>query len=87
MPVIRILSRRARAIEVVHPTTPRVGIFVKTQRARSTGPQAHLSPYIVDEDRAVNAQVFYALGRLGWILGALLLGLLVGRALMRSAGL
>lgn len=61
MSVIRFPSRRARPIEVVHPTTPRVGIFVKAQHARSTGPQAHQTPYIADEEMGVRRQVFRAL--------------------------
>lgn len=75
MPMIRFLSRRARNIEVVHPTAPRVGIFVKAQRARSTGPQAHLNTYIADEERLVRGQVIVALGRLTLILCVVALGL------------
>lgn len=68
MPVIRFPSRRPRNIEVVHPTTPRVGIFVKAQRARSTGPQAHQHPYISNEEQIVRNQVLHALVVLGIVL-------------------
>lgn len=70
MPVIRFPSRRTRAVDVVHPTTPRVGIFVKAQRARSTGPEAHESPYIADEERSMRRQVFSALAWLAVILAS-----------------
>lgn len=80
MAVIRFPSRRPRNIEVVHPTTPRVGIFVKAQRARSTGPQAHQHPYIADKERGVRHQVRDALVRFTAIALGLYCGLGVGRA-------
>jgi hypothetical protein len=68
MPVIRLSTRRTRALDPIHPTTPRVGIFVKAARARSTGPQANQHPYVADEERAVRGQVRHALIMLGLIL-------------------
>jgi len=68
MPVIRFPSHRPRPVEVVHPTTPRVGIFIKAQRARSTGPQAHQTPYIDDEELRMRRHVFRALIGLSAIL-------------------
>lgn len=85
MSVIRFLPRRTREVKVVHPTTPRVGIFVKAQRARSTGPQAHQHPYISDEERAVRGQVLDALGRLTMIIASLALGLQLGGFLRQAA--
>lgn len=69
--------RRERALEPIHRTTPRVGIFVQAQRARATGPQAHQTPYIADEERAVRGQVLDALVRFA----AILLGLYCGAGL------
>jgi hypothetical protein len=80
MAVIRLPARRVRALEPIHRTTPRVGIFVQTQRARATGPQAHQHPYIADEERGVRGQVLDALGRFAVILLGLYCGLGVGRA-------
>lgn len=70
--------RRTRALDPIHRTTPRVGIFVIAQRARSTGPQAHLHPYIGDEERAVRHQVLHALGKFAAICCGLVIGLQVG---------
>lgn len=80
MAVIRLPARRMRALEPIHRTTPRVGIFVQAARARSTGPQAHLSPYVADEERTVRGQVFDALVRFTAILLGLYCGLGAGRA-------
>lgn len=80
MAVIRLPTRRTRALAPIHPTTPRVGIYVKAQRARSTGPQAHQHPYIADEERGVRHQVLDALGRFTAISLGLYCGLGVGRA-------
>jgi hypothetical protein len=79
MAVIQLPVRRARELEPIHRTTPRVGIFVQAQRARATGPQAHQTPYIADEERAVRRQVFDALTRFAIILLGLYLGTSVGR--------
>jgi hypothetical protein len=80
MAVIRLPARRVRALEPIHRTTPRVGIFVQAQRARSTGPQSHEHPYIADEERGVRGQVLDALGRFAVILLGLYCGAGVGRA-------
>jgi hypothetical protein len=72
--------RRARELEPIHRTTPRVGIFVQAQRARATGPQAHQHPYVADEERAVRRQVLDGLGRFAIILLGLYLGAGLGRA-------
>jgi hypothetical protein len=85
MPVIQLPVRRSRELEPIHRTTPRVGIFVQAQRARSTGPQAHQHPYVADEERAVRSQVLDALGRFGVILVGLYCGLGVGRAVWHFA--
>jgi hypothetical protein len=74
MPVIQLPLRRVRELDPIHRTTPRVGIFVQAQRARSTGPQAHQTPYIADEERAVRRQVLDALVRFA----AIVLGLYCG---------
>lgn len=54
-------DHRTRALDPIHPTAPRVGIFAQAARVRSTGPKAHLSPYIADEERSVRKQVRHAL--------------------------
>lgn len=80
MAVIQLPVRRARELEPIHRTTPRVGIFVQAQRARSTGPQAHQHPYIADEERGVRQQVLAALVRFAAILIGLYAGAGVGPA-------
>lgn len=87
MPVIRFPSRRARPVEVIHPTAPRVGIFVQAQRARSTGPQAHQHPYMDDEERSTNEQVLNALVKVAAVLGAFALGVRIARAVLGGHGL
>ena len=81
MPVIHLPVRRVRALEPIHRTPPRVGIYLAAQRARSTGPQAHETPYIADEERKVRHQVLWALGRFVTIFCGLVLGLQIGRLL------
>ncbi len=62
MSIIQFPDRRSRALEPIHPTAPRVGIFaIAARRQRSVGPQAHLHCYIADEDRAIWRQVLRAL--------------------------
>lgn len=85
MSLIRFHFRRTRAVELIHPTAPRVGIFVQAQRARSTGPQAHVSPYVVDEERGVRRQVYDAFWRFAVILLGLYCGFGVGRAVWHFA--
>lgn len=60
--------------KLVHPTAPRVGVFIKAERARSTGPKSHQSPYVADEERSTNEKVLHAL----IVFAATLLGLYLG---------
>lgn len=80
MPVIHLPVRQPRALEPIHRTPPRVGIYVAAARARATGPQAHLSPYVADEQRAVARQVRTALLRFSGIVATLALVVHVARA-------
>lgn len=80
MAVIHLPVRRARTLDPIHRTTPRVGIFVLAQRARATGPQAHQHPYIADERRVEDMKLRDALARFAVILLGLYCGLGVGRA-------
>lgn len=89
MPVIRFPSRRAHHADVnlVHPTAPRVGIFVKTQRARCTGPQAHQTPYIADEERSTNEKMLHALVKFVAALAGIIVGVRIALALLGGLGL
>ncbi len=84
MPVIQLPVRRERELEPIHRTPPRVGIFDLTQRRRrSTGPQAHLHPYVLDTDREVWRQVGCALRRCALVAA----GVAIGVALRHGGGL
>lgn len=86
MSIIRFPDRRARALEPIHPTAPRVGIFaIAARRARSTGPQAHLHCYIADEERAVWRKVLRALSAFGMIVGSWAIAITISRALLGAA--
>lgn len=87
MPVIRFASRRARPVDVVHPTTPRVGIYVQAARARSTGPQAHLSPYVDDEERSTNEMVLRALVKFAAAAAGLTLAVRIAHGIFGGNGL
>ncbi len=82
MTIIGFPARSARQVELIHSTTPRVGIFVMAPRARATGPQAHLWPYVADEEQAGRRQVRATLLRAISILWAVALVLYLSRALL-----
>lgn len=88
MNVIYLSDRRERALEPIHRTPPRVGIYVAAARVRrSTGPQAHQTPYVADEERAINHLVCAALFRFAALVGALLLLARFGYPAMVALGL